>query len=257
MFGKKGAIIVWIEDGLFKWRQNFSSRAPILAFGRHIHDQRTALIPDPAFIESRGYENDLAEARSWLPGVSWEDKAPTVFWRGATTGLGIESPDWVKTARGKLVLLAKEIDNPEILDAKFSKTKNLDEEHQKTIRDLGVVDKNVPFREFLSRRYLVDADGYCSAWRSLFLKLASGCATLKIQSDYEQWYFRELVPWKNFVPLCNDLKDFNEVYTWLREHDEAAQGIAEQGAVLTSRITYERCFDETAELCAQLLNSFR
>ncbi len=255
--GKRGSLIVCIEDGLWEWLQPLSARAPILAFGRHVRDQRTALIPDPAFIESHGYEDELARQRILMRDSPWSNKEPAAFWRGATTGLGIEAANWKFSARGRLTLLAKEIDDSGVLNAKFSKMKNLESSQQELIAGLGLLDTEVPFEEFFRYRYLIDADGYCCAWKSLFLKLASGCATLKIESDYEQWYFRSLVAWKNYIPIFPTLQDFREVYDWLRQHDTEAHKIAREALSISLEQTYERCFDEVGNLCGALLDSFR
>ncbi len=254
---KKATIIVWLEDGLWQWQQEYSMRAPTLAFGRQIYDKCTLLIPDPAFLEDYGYKRDLIELDSMSSKSPWELRIPTIFWRGAATGLGIEGTNWSKTARGRLTLMAKEINDPSVLDAEITKVSHLPPLQQEILNTETLVGPPVPFNNFLKYRYLVDADGYCCAWKSLFLKLASGSLTLKIQSDYEQWYFHKLAPWVNYIPIKPDLADLRLVANWLKDNDTTAAGIAEEGRRLAGAVTYEDALDEVAQICAVLGESVR
>lgn len=249
---KKATIIVWLEDGLWQWQQEYSMRAPTMAFGRQIYDKCTFLIPDPAFMEDYGYKRDLDELDGMSSISPWERRVPAIFWRGAATGLGIEGTNWRKTARGRLTLMAKELNDRSVLDAEITKVSHLPQPQQEILNAETLVGPPVPFNDFLKYRYLVDADGYCCAWKSLFLKLASGSLTLKIQSDYEQWYFHKLSPWVNYIPIKPDLADLRLVADWLKENDIAAARIAEEGRRLAGAVTYEDALDEVAAICAAL-----
>lgn len=257
MSGKRGSIIVLLEDGLWPWFEKFAAHAPVLTFGRRITDHRAIVIPDPSFIKSRAYEDDQAKSRVFLRTYPWEERLPSLFWRGAATGLGIESYGWKNCARGALVSRAHEIAEPSLLDAKFTRIAHLPEEQQENFKSQNLVDKVVPFEEFFKYRYTLDADGYACAWASLFLKLASGSTTLKIQSPYEQWYHRALIPWRHFVPVAPDLSDIKECLEWLQAHDEAARTIADESRQFISQITYQSALEETAATCAELLDCFR
>jgi hypothetical protein len=251
----QGSVVIWLEDGLWEYQQPHSRRAPMLAFGRHIHDYRTLLIPDPAYLGSLGYADEVAELAAIGAATPWEERLTRVFWRGAATGLGIENENWVHTHRGRLTLLANEIGDPEVLDAKITKARQLSEEQRAVLREAGVMGEEVPFKEFLKYRYQVDADGYCAAWRGLFLKLASQSVVLKMQSTYEQWYFGHLRPWHHYIPLQSNLSDFREVYTWLRHHDEEAKTIAANASELLGNVvTYEASKAAVIETCRVLLS---
>lgn len=253
--GLQGAFLVWLEDGMWETAKWVSREVPVLAFGKHIHDQHTLLIPDPAFLESAGYESDREEMQVWRNGMAWGDRISTIFWRGAATGLGIEADAWIRTPRGRLVLAAQKLNEPDKIDAKISRLHHLPESQRDVISNSGVVGEEVPFQDFLKFKYTVDADGYCCAWKSLFLKLLSGSATLKVQSVYEQWYHRELMAWKNFIPLNSDCTDLKEVYEWMICHDDAVKEIAHRGIEMIESVTFERSFDQVVSICAELLRS--
>lgn len=249
----KGDLIVWLEDGMWAAHKELSKTAPVLAFGREISDTHTIIIPDPAYLGSSGYTEDLQHSAIVSMQHPWEERSPIVYWRGAATGLGIEGDDWKKTARGQLTLLSNRIANRKILDAKLTRLKHLPMEQIDTMLREGVVDDEVPFDTFFKYRYMVDADGYSCAWRSLYLKLALGSIVLKVKSPFEQWYHRRLIPWHHYIPLESDLSDFNSAYEWLRNNDEKAREIVQAGERFIRGITLEQTLDELAYYCSELL----
>lgn len=252
-----GNFIVWLEDGMWDWCQHYSRRAPIMSFGRNKNDTTTFLIPDPAFIGEMGYRHEGEESASFRHQIPWERRLPTVFWRGAATGIGIEGPEWVGTARGALVRKAQQIRDASVIDAKLTRIKHLPPD---TIRELisqGIVDDEVPFNTFFSYKYVVDADGYHCAWKSLFLKLMTGSVVLKIESPFEQWYHRDLVPWRHYIPLSRDLAEVREVHGWLKAHDEEARMIARQGGEFISQVTLEASLDHSVRSIGRMLEARR
>lgn len=255
--GKAGSFVVWLEDGLWEPHLQHTFRAPILSFGRFSGDHQSFLIPDPAYLGELAYKDEIAKIKAWNSQISFADKKPTVFWRGAATGICIENELWITTARGRLVLLANRVNNPDIIDAKITKIDHLPPEQKKIMADQGVLGEACEFKDFLNYRYIVDADGYCCAWKSLFLKLASNSLVLKILSDYEQWYFDKLIPWYHYVPLTKDLGNFNSVFKWLTENNSAAEQIVKQANQFIESFTYERSIDDVSRLCAAILDTQR
>jgi len=255
---RRGCLVVWLEDGLWDWQQEHSWNAPTLSFGRHIYDNHTFVIPDPAYVGSRGYQSDIENIRSIENGIGFENKIRTVFFRGAAVGLGIEGDNWKNTARGRLSILSRDMKKPEILDAKMTKMNHLPESQQKVLVEAGVIGEYIPFKDFLRYLYLIHADGYCCSWPSLFTKLACDSVTVRILGEYEQWYYRDLTPWRHYVPLRPDLADFDRVYQWLISNDQAVRDIiSEAHSFLEKRLNYERCAAETEDLCARILDCER
>jgi len=248
----KGSIMVWLEDGLWEWQQRFSRRAPILAFGRRCDDYNTFLIPDPGFLEAGGYKKDLKSLKETE--ISWEKKIPSVFWRGAATGLGIEGERWQETGRVRLTMLAKRMNDASKLDAKISRHSNItDAEHLKRFEDAGILGEYCPFSDFLNYRYQIDVEGYCCAWMSFFLKLASHSVTLKVQGDHEQWFYDRLVPWVHYVPVSARLQELPDLINWLQTHDEACRNIALNANAALRPITFEHTARQTVKLIEQIM----
>lgn len=244
--GLRGDVVIWLEDGLWTWQQELTSSIPIFAFGRHIHDARTLLIPDPAFWGGNGYLGEIERLGCVAEEYPWESRKETAFFRGAASGLGFWSGAWKDCARGRLVLKANEIAKPKILDAKLTRFSHIDEACRGELIKEDVLASEVPIEAFGSYKYLIDADGYCCAWRSLFLKMSLGAVVLKIESPYQQWYHHRLKPWKHYVPVAPDLSDFEAVYSWLREHDDCAREIALNGQQFVRALLYKDAVDEFA-----------
>lgn len=251
----RGAVIIYLEDGLWPWHIHHARHAPVLSFGRHYSDVNSFLIPDPAYMQSLGYENDrqmIDEIESILP---WDQKKPTLFWRGAGSGLGTESSndDWLKTARVRLTLASKDYGDLDKFDACISKIPNFDDEqHRERMRALGVAPYQ-SFGEFLRYRYLIDVDGMACAWISLFLKMYSKSTVVKVRGDYEQWYYWRLQPWQHFVPLRSDLTDLHEMINWLNNHQSTCIDIAERGRQVVQEMSFQKALDETGMLLSAIL----
>ena len=249
----KGEVIIWLEDGMWASHRELSRRAPIFSFGREVSDEHTFLIPDPAYLDSGGYADELACFSEVSRQHPWESRHQTAYWRGAATGLGIESDAWRRTARGRLVLLSQSLGKKSELDAKLTRLHHLPGATIEDMINAGVVSDEVPFDTFFSYRYMLDADGYSCAWKSFFFKLAIGSVVLKVSSPFEQWYHRRLRPWQHFIPLQSDLSDFGEAYQWLLAHDSKARTIASAGEQFVRSLSLVNSLDEMAYYLVETL----
>lgn len=108
------------------------------------------------------------------------------------------------------------------------------------IERLGYLKQFVPIKVSNSYKYLIDVDGNSNAWSALFQKLLSGSVVLKVasQNNFRQWYYDDLIPWVNFVPVESDMSDLVEKVHWLLDHDGEARKIGENGAKLANQLTY-------------------
>lgn len=234
-----GSIIVWAEDCFWENLSHFSRRVPILAFGATTSEKHCLLMPDPAFLSSKGYSKERSAIEEMNQIFPWHMKQPTIFWRGNSTGPGLTDDDWQKVPRIALCLKAKEINDTRAIDVGLSNLTPFSKpEHETRILDLDIVRGFVPFFDFLKYRYQIDVDGFANAWISCFTKLASHALTLKITSTQRQWYYDRLVPWKHFIPVAEDSTNLREILDWLRNHDAEAHTIADNAFSLTSDITF-------------------
>jgi hypothetical protein len=197
------------------------------------------LIPDSGFVISKAYK----ETREFFKknNVPWEAKKPIVFWRGTTTGTS-PTGQWRDLQRIKLCKIAQNSINQNLFDIGLSGIVQLSKQDSSEIEKLGYLKQFVPVKLTNSYKYLVDIDGNSNAWSGLFEKLLSGSVVLKVASpnNFRQWYYDELIPWVNFVPIDSDLTDLVDKIHWLHQNDDEARKIGENGAKLANELTYER-----------------
>jgi hypothetical protein len=198
------------------------------------------LIPDSIFMDSHGYKAMRERfARSFLP---WEQRSPTAFWRGTTTGRALDPKlGWRSLPRVRLCEIgARDLD---LIDAGITKVIQIDDPTAEAwIAEAGLIRPFVPPDSFRQYKYQIDIDGNTTSWPGLFTKLLTRSVVLKVppRNGLEQWYYDRLKPWENFIPLAADISDLPEKVRWLRANDRIAQTIGEAGYRLAEELTYER-----------------
>ena len=60
--------------------------------------------------------------------------------------------------------------------------------------------------------------------------LLSESVLLLIETPGEQWFSRNLVPYKHYVPIKPDFSDLIKQIEWLRNNDKKAMEIGKEGA---------------------------
>tara|TARA_B110000285_G_C14615769_1_gene376894 strand:- start:64 stop:231 length:168 start_codon:yes stop_codon:yes gene_type:complete len=55
--------------------------------------------------------------------------------------------------------------------------------------------------------------------------MLSGSVALKVDSDFGQWFYGAIKPYKHYVPVKNDLSDLVEQVEWLKQNDDKAREI--------------------------------
>ena len=195
------------------------------------------LIPDAAFILSRGYESLRTEGAELIP---WNQRRPVGFWRGGTSGRPSDlNLGWRSLPRVSLCEISRK--HPDILDAGITHVGQINAESDRELRDSGIMRPFVRSAGFTNFKYQIDIDGNSNSWSGLFQKLLSGGPVLKVASPYGycQWYYDRLRPWVNFVSVCSDMSDLVDKIGWLREHDDAACRVGENGRALAMSLSYE------------------
>jgi Glycosyl transferase family 90 len=202
------------------------------------------LVPDYIFTPTHGYRYErqiLREKR-----IPWQQRTPVAFWRGATTGVAATPGDWRSLERIKLCELARRHATTGLIDAGLSTIVQFaDPAVRREIEESGLVRGRVPWQEWGRYRYHIDIDGNSSPWSNTFQKLLTGSSILKVESTrgLRMWFYDELVPWQNYVPVAPDLSDLVDKIRWLARNDGVAQRIGECGNELAQRLTYEREID--------------
>jgi ADP-heptose:LPS heptosyltransferase len=211
---------------------------PGLAFSDSRPDR--FLVPDYIFVPSDGYayaRQILRERR-----VPWQDRRPVAFWRGGTTGSAAFNNDWRTLDRVRLVETAMKSANKDLFDVGFSSIAQIsDPAFAEWIKERGMLLGPVPWVDWGQYRYQIDIDGNSSPWSNLFQKLLTGSPVLKVESrrGYRQWFYDELKPWYNYIPIASDAWDLTDKVNWLRRNDAEAQRIGTRGFELADSLTYD------------------
>jgi hypothetical protein len=109
----------------------------------------------------------------------------------------------------------------------------------------------------LRYRFQIDLDGVCNAWKSYYLKLASQCCILKVDSPYMQWYYDRLTPWKHFIPVKADLSDLVEKIDWGVANDDKSRKIGESSATFIQSHDFIKESEQVATLIREIASCQR
>lgn len=197
------------------------------------------LIPDIDFLSTYGYRESKFDFMVNSP--PWNMRKPVALWRGNTTGIRV-GESWRDLPRLKLCELAHQASSRLLFDIGVSSFAQVSKKEAREIKAAGYARNYVPMTASSSYKYLIDIDGNSNAWSALFQKLLSGSVVLKVASpgNFRQWYYNELIPWVNFVPVDSDISDLVEKIQWLLAHDDKAKEIGLNGAKLANSLTYEQ-----------------
>ena len=167
---------------------------------------------------------------------AWSSRTPCAVFRGTSTGPLVDNP------RVHLCKLMAE--RPDLLDARLTawNTRDRLDEHGnvvKMLKDLLVPCSPAFFlrmEQQMTFKYAVYVQGHSAASRYLSLML-HGFVILKVGTRGEDvadktWYFKDLVPMKDHVPVKSDLSDLFEKIEWLKANDAAAERIAKAAVEL-------------------------
>jgi hypothetical protein len=204
--------------------------APILVSAKQKDMERVVLFVDwyyDAKREDGGWNGIIKEINANQAKFPWEQKIEKAFWRGTPTEGYYTWSDWTRYPRGKLIYNSQQ--SPQSIDAAFVAYGDWQVDNiQKFMDHLGVM-PFVTHNEQLQYKYQLDIDGATCCYPGTQWKLLSGCMVMKQDSQNVMWFSSQLVPWKHYVPLDNELGDVEEKVLWAQTHDDEAHKIAEQG----------------------------
>jgi len=223
-----------------------------LAFGRLQHaSPMIQLIPDTNFFQDGGYSTIRGAAlRGKLP--RWKDRRKIVFWRGSPTTHyiacdGTRIDCIAKIPRVAMCLALKDTPQADVAIMGPSQLYFVSDENAVSwLLQRGIFRTHVPMVRHADYKFLIDIDGIANSW-SFFEKLLLGSCILKVESPFEQWFYREIAPWQHFVPVSHDLSDLIERIDWCLQHEAQAGAIAERGQQFALRHTPEAAREVVAD----------
>lgn len=221
--------------------------APSARFPQHV------AIPDPHFFRNHGFASARMEGET---SPRWEDRSDEVIWRGGLNGngwLSFSQQDRHNEAvaqRLRMVMLLKDIPGA---DARCVGIGRAEPALEPFARNQGLVGDPLPGRNWLSKKFAIDIDGYTNTWSNLLVRMLYGCCVLKVESQFgfRQWYYDELKPYEHYVPVRADMADLAEKIDWVRSNDAQAKEIAAHGQAFARTLTFETQTRRAAEIIEQ------
>ncbi|KAK8183043.1 glycosyl transferase family 90-domain-containing protein [Phyllosticta capitalensis] len=205
----------------------------------------------PAPIYRRFYREHMYDESQDVP---WEEKHPTLYWAGSTTGSRQNDvTDWKKAHRQRFVAKAQHLQNStqtflteaepgvwkafnstdvlsKLYDARFTAVIQCDSAACNSEKDYFHPSDRVQPSESLRSRFLFDLDGNAYSGR-FYVLLRSHSAVLK-QTIFQEWHDERLFPWVHYVPVSMSMDELPETMRFLAltdRGDAIAQRVAEQG----------------------------
>ncbi|XP_069698369.1 protein O-glucosyltransferase 2-like isoform X2 [Periplaneta americana] len=142
----------------------------------------------------------------------WNEKIEKALWRGRDS----------RRERLKLIDIARE--HPDLFNASLTNFFFFRDEE----KFYGPKEKHISFFKFFDFKYQINIDGTVAAYRFPYL-LAGDSLVFKQDSKYYEFFYKELQPWKHYVPFKSDLSDLVERIQWAKNNDAEAQTISKNG----------------------------
>ncbi|KAI8613300.1 glycosyl transferase family 90-domain-containing protein [Chytriomyces sp. MP71] len=185
--------------------------------------------------------------------VSWEEKKPVLFWRGATTGGGFTTTtpwrkfgraralEWEKkwrTAHPDRVFDAGAEEPPSLsnwtVDIGLSNIVQSDQETEATIMQEYGLKKFVTSQKTMDFKYLLVLDG--NGWPSRLQSYLHSNSVILYNGIFRDFFNWQLEPFVHYVPVRLDLSDLEERLQWLMDHEDEARQINENAKFLSRQV---------------------
>lgn len=161
--------------------------------------------------------------RSYDETYPWESKIRKIVWRG---GLSENDPAKVKdSARWRISKLTHEL-NSDSFDVGLTNIPSfLTAQIDLDANEVGGLKPGIPdMSDFQKYTGILDLDG--NSWSSRFSTLLCyNSVVFKVEPKYVDHFFHDLIPWKHYVPVKDDLSDLVENTDFILNNDHIAQEI--------------------------------
>mmetsp|Transcript_52 Transcript_52/g.83 ORF Transcript_52/g.83 Transcript_52/m.83 type:complete len:438 (-) Transcript_52:72-1385(-) len=136
---------------------------------------------------------------------SWENKIPKAVWRGSLSG---ENDD-LQSVRWRLCQL-----NSTNLDVGLVSIPARHDHLNLTWDAVGGKANIIPQEEFQNYTAIIDVDG--NSWSSRFGELLCyNSVVLKVEPKFVEYFYKDLIPWKHYIPIKDDLSNLLEISAYV------------------------------------------
>lgn len=228
--------IYYYEDRLknsFFQRKQHRNSAPIFVSAKNRSNHTAILFTDWIYDirdQSSGWNWLIQTVNEEYAKCDWSQKIEKLLWRGKPWDgkhFGMYNfQNWKTLPRGRIVAESQKC--PDLIDAAFSEYPKAcsDEDPDRCIKEMGAL-RPTTWQENVQYKYQILIDGVTCTFPAVHWKLLSGSLCFKQASEDIQYFYDDLIPWKHFVPVRNDLSDIREKILWANTHDLESREIAE------------------------------
>ncbi len=214
------SLLVHLGDAFI--RVDKSDYVPIFTFSKKRNDCAVIVMPDFELLSN--HQSLIDEVSQGCTRYSWNSKMAQAFWRGSTTSGDFSQPNWREFSRSQLVLTAR--DSNKRVNAHFTQFCQGAENNNDFLTEIGHCYPHIDVESHLVFKYLIDVDGNASTYSRFYWILLSNSAPFKVESEFTQWYYKGLEPYKHYVPVNHDSSNLISQVEWARENDEKVESIA-------------------------------
>jgi Glycosyl transferase family 90 len=142
----------------------------------------------------------------------WESKIRKLVWRGA-----LSEAEWTKalsSVRWRVAKFVQEAKNDQYDIGLTGIPSWLTEKVDFDLTQIGGFKEGIsPMSAFQQYTAVLDMDG--NSWSSRFgTLLCYNSVVIKVEPQYFDYFHAELKPWTHYIPVKNDLSDFQENVAW-------------------------------------------
>lgn len=107
------------------------------------------------------------------------------------------------------------MDRPTLIDAAFIKL-NQFFKNREDLKNQTRIAASIPMKDFMKYRAIIDIDG--NGWSSRFGDLlCTNSVVVKIQPDFGERFYEDLVPWEHYIPVNSNLTSLAEAVKFVAD----------------------------------------
>lgn len=168
--------------------------------------------------------------------TTWESKREEIFWRGGSSGTnlrGLNRTTWLEmNDRLRMVDRFKNKPGIDLGITSYYQIRGSPGASESQVKsalehELGVA-TGTDYPGHWAYKYLLDVDGNTYSRRFVTFLRNSRSLVLKA-TIFEDWPTLFMRPWKHYIPVSTTLDDLEDKLEYLKQHDEEAQTIADDG----------------------------
>ncbi len=222
--------------GTFRQFQEPNILAPIFSITKNGRKNNFIVIPD--MFALNGFEPSKALVLEGNELYPWESKLEILFSRGSDIGLN-DLSSWINHPRTKLISLS--LQYPHLVDAKYTSLYSLC--HKQFAIQQGLMGSYVSLQHHPQYKYLICVDAHFATTPRLPLFLHTNSVVFKSNTPSILWFNKTLQPYKNFIPVAEDLSDLINQIEWAKSHDEECKQISQNAQRLAADVlTHESIY---------------